>query len=289
MPRCQRGGLSHARPKAMGVSRWGGRPAAGRQAAERGLAHMCHNVSSRRGPPSIRGESRADSMVGLSSRANRKSSRVPHDLCLTRNLNTYGMCATCNTSRRSLVTISRRGSQEGSSCTQVLDFDCQTRHAVILRQHGAAGAERGPGRSRPAQWSRIASGEEQWNELLHENAAARTLTRLLPRRRRRRLVRVEALAIGKRLARFDKRCIRRGIDIAPCKSTKHLIVLRQALLKSLIVRAALSGVPVHPLTLDDRGERRDGHAGGDAYGTHARPACCTQGCRFEVLEHEQRH
>ena len=36
------------------------------------------------------------------------------------------------------------------------------RHAVILRQHGAAGAERGPGRSRPAQWSRIASGEEQW-------------------------------------------------------------------------------------------------------------------------------
>ena len=110
------------------------------------------------------------------------------------------------------------------------------------------------------------------DELLHEKAAARTLTRLLPRRRCRRLVRVEALAIGQRLARFDKRCNRRGIDIAPRMSTKHLIVLRQALLKGLIVRAAVSGVPVHPLTLDDRGERRDGHTGGDAYGTHARAA-----------------
>ena len=110
------------------------------------------------------------------------------------------------------------------------------------------------------------------DELLHEKAAARTLTRLLPRRRCRRLVRVEALAIGQRLARFDKRCNRRGIDIAPRMSTKHLIVLRQALLKGLIVRAAVSGVPVHPLTLDDRGERRDGHTGGDTYGTHARAA-----------------
>jgi hypothetical protein len=164
MPRCQRGGLPHARPKAMGVRRWGGRPAAGRQAAERGLARMwpCANMPPRPAP-SLRGGSRADSMVGLTPLTETPAGY--RTTCVSREICTQGMCATCNTIagvNYNRFTASGRNRRHGTWHTQVLDFDCQARHAVILRQHGAAGAERGPGRSRPAQWSRIASGEEQW-------------------------------------------------------------------------------------------------------------------------------
>jgi hypothetical protein len=169
MPRCQRGGLPHARPKAMGVRQWGGRPAAGRQAAERGLARMCqhHGQHAAEARPQHlwREPCRFD---GGSNRANRNSSRVPHDLCFTRNLYIKECVQHATLPRQSWeLNYNSHGVARGSEGvighgTQVLDFGCQTRHAVILRQHGAAGAERGPGRSRPAQWSRIASGEEQW-------------------------------------------------------------------------------------------------------------------------------
>ena len=228
-----------------------------------------------RSAPSICGGSRADSMVGFTALTENPAGY--RTTCVTREICKQGMCASyylagVGSKLQFKPGVGRKASH-GTWHTQVLGFDCQITKAGC--DSSPAWCSRSGARARPFSASAVVThrlGRRAVDELLHENAAARTLTRLLPRRRRHRLVRVEALAIGKRLARFDKRCIRRGIDIAPCKSTKHLIVLRQALLKSLIVRAVLSGVPVHPLTLDDRGERCDGHAGGDAYGTHARAA-----------------